>query len=214
MDFLENFKRASDAVGKALDYIAPHDTKVGQQIAKMRKVRDVWGDAIGTSDFALDRRNVKEFAGVQITRENYDQYREHGTIEEMFGYIRNANPRQMYYGFGPSFGYDEAKQLSEYMRATDILSYLREFDVIIDYDDPKNRDGLKMLSDGIQAYGLRFESPPNLMEPYCDHPTLSQIIEDIAEEHRYDKYNDGPVYPFKTATKDELDEMGEHGLGY
>ena len=181
-------------------------------MSKIEEIRDKFGDALRLSKFAQDRSLVKRFAGGSITREDYETYSKNGRVDEIFGHIVNANPHKMYFGFGPSFGYAEAEKLRNYMLATDVLSFMMEADVSLDLDDPKNARTKEILEQGINVYALKYNHAPPLLKPYCEHPDLKPLL----ERHRFEgnKTIDGPVYNPHTASKDQLDEMRDHGIGF
>tara|TARA_R110001592_G_scaffold3525_17_gene20008 strand:+ start:1802 stop:2347 length:546 start_codon:yes stop_codon:yes gene_type:complete len=175
-------------------------------------ITDKFGDALGSSKFAQDRKLVRKFAGGSITREDYEGYKKNGTVDDYFGHVLYSNPHKSFYGLTPSFGYNEAQKLRDYMLATDVLSFLKDGGVTFDLDDPKNKRTLSILTEGVTAYNIQREHPPPLMEPYCDHPSLRDLL-DIFKREEQD-HTDGPIYPFKTATKDQLDEMRDNGIGF
>lgn len=179
-------------------------------MGKFEDIRDKFGDTLGTSKFAHDRELVKRFTGGVITREDYEAYSKHGLVEEIFGHIVDANPRKMYFGLTVSYGYGDAKAVRDYMLATDVLSFLMEGDVVLDLDDPKNERTKEILLEGVRAYALKNNNPPRLMEPYCNHPELSAALAQARDRD----VSDGPVYNPRTATRDQLDEMGDHGIGF
>jgi len=177
---------------------------------KYEEIRDKFGDVIGTSKFAQDRALVKQFTGGEITREDYETYSKNGTVEDIFGHIVHANPQQRYYGFTVSYGYEQAKAVRNFMLASDVLSFMMEANVSLDLDDPKNARTKEIYLEGIQSYAMKNNKAPRVQEPYCNHPEIAAAIEGV---NRRD-YTDGPVYNPKTATKDQLDEMSDNGIGF
>lgn len=176
-------------------------------MSKLEDIRDQFGDTLGTSKFAQDRALVKRFAGGSITREDYEIYKKNGRVDEIFGHIV---PKQGFFGLNHSFSYSDAENLRDYMLAADVLSFLMEADVSLDLDDPKNERTKEILLEGIRAYALKNDHPPLLLEPYCNHPEISAAI----EHARHRDVSDGPVYNPRTATKDQMDEMSDHGIGF
>lgn len=172
---------------------------------------DKVGDAIGSSKFAQDRQLVKRFTGGVITREDYETYSVNGRVDEIFGHVVHANPRSMYFGLTPSYGYDDAKHVRDFMLASDVLSFLNEAGVTIDLDDPKNARTKEILLEGIHSFSLKNDRAPLLFEPYNQHPEVRAKIDEV---NRLAELSDGPVYNPRTATKDQLDEMGDHGIGF
>lgn len=172
---------------------------------------DKVGDTIGSSKFAQDRQLVKRFTGGVITREDYETYKVNGRVDEIFGHVENANPHKMYFGLTPSYGYDDAKHVRDFMLAFDVLSFLNEAGVTIDLDDPKNARTKEILLEGIHSFSLKNDRAPVLFEPYNQH---SEVRAAIDECNRLAGHTDGPVYNPRTATKDQIDEMGDHGIGF
>lgn len=179
----------------------------------LRKITDIFADAIRVSDFAQDKALVKELTGARISRNDYDKYKDDGTVHEYFGHINKANNKG-FFGLTINFKYEDAQRVRDYMLATDILSLLKDSDVIIDLDEPKNKDTREILLLGVQAYALKYDHPPNLMEPYCNHPQIKGLIQDLRGEDDHEDTSDGTVYNLRSATNEQLDEMNDNGMAY
>ena len=179
-------------------------------MALMAKITNIFGDALQTSGFAQDKVLVKNFTGADLTRSEYETYLNIGTVDEHFGHIRKANNKG-FFGLSHRFKFEDARDLRDYTLATEVLSFMREGGVTLDLDEPKNKGTFDILSTGVQVYALKHDSAPNLMEPYCDHPHIKDLLDEIRTRN---VANDGPVYNIRTATKDQLDEMNDRGLGY
>lgn len=178
-------------------------------MSKIEEIRDKFGDALRLSKFAQDRSLVKRFTGGSITREDYETYSKNGRVDEIFGHVV---PKQGFFGLNHSFSYSDAESLRDYMLATDVLSFMMEADVSLDLDDPKNERTKEILEQGINAYALKYHHEPPLLQPYCEHPDIKPLL----ERHRFEgnRTIDGPVYNPRTASKDQLDEMSDHGIGF
>ncbi|PCI55356.1 MAG: hypothetical protein COB36_06950 [Alphaproteobacteria bacterium] len=179
-------------------------------MALMAKITNIFGDALQLSGFARDKMLVKDFTGANLTRDEYETYLNIGAVDEHFGHIRKSNNKG-FFGLTHRFQYEDARDLRDYILATEVLSFMKEGGVTLDLDASKNKGTLDILSTGVQAYALKHDSAPNLMEPYCDHPHIKDLLDEIRMRN---VANDGPVYNIRTATKDQLDEMNDRGLGY
>lgn len=175
-----------------------------------KKLTDAFTDALQLSKFATDRSLVKKFAGASITREDYQAYSKNGLVDEYFGHIKLDSAT--YYGLDYSFTFEDAKRLSHYQLATDILSYLKEADVIIDLDDPKNKKTKDILVNGISSFILKNDRPPNLLEPYCDHPDLRALL-DFGHAKQQEAEGE-PRISFGRLSKEDLDNLASEGIGF
>ncbi len=83
----------------------------------LKKLRDVIGDAIGTSGFSGDKRLIEyNSTRYTLTRETYDTLRSLGGIrlKEKFGTQKQMNSNYGLFGSGVSFDFDLEKHFQAY----------------------------------------------------------------------------------------------------
>lgn len=122
----------------------------------------------GRLAFRQDKALARHFAGVVISREDFDAYRANGTLKSTFGSASRINRR--YYSFGVPMeqGVGEC--------ALDILRHMQAGGVTVDLTKSENKAAVRRLSAYVRSVASQNFWVPEIPNPYGTHPDIVATV--------------------------------------